>query len=158
MTQTDNHIPPPSVTAESTPALRACLFSVSGARFAVDVRGAREVALFEELTAVPRAPRHLVGVANLRGTVIPIIDVGPLLGRPALRTPRSVRTLVLRDGPLLAAMVVEAVDTGENGVRKKSPTPKTSSTATPLVTPPKASRRTRRSTTCGRSVTRPRPR
>jgi chemotaxis signal transduction protein len=41
--------------------------------------------------------------------VIPIIDVGPLLGRPALRTPRSVRTLVLRDGPLLAAMVVEAV-------------------------------------------------
>jgi chemotaxis signal transduction protein len=109
MTQTDNHIPPPSVTAESTPALRACLFSVSGARFAVDVRGAREVALFEELTAVPRAPRPLVGVANLRGTVIPIIDVGPLLGRPALRTPRSVRTLVLRDGPLLAAMVVEAV-------------------------------------------------
>ena len=55
MTQTDNHIPPPSVTAESTPALRACLFSVSGARFAVDVRGAREVALFEELFSRPEA-------------------------------------------------------------------------------------------------------
>jgi purine-binding chemotaxis protein CheW len=99
----------PSAAAEITPALRACLFTVSGTRLAVDVRSAREVALFEELTAVPRAPRHVVGVANLRGTVIPIVDVGPLLDLPALRAPRSVRTLVLRDGPLLAAMVVEAV-------------------------------------------------
>ena len=109
MTQAADRIPSSSVAAEPAPALRACLFTVSGARFAVDVRSAREVALFEELTPVPRAPRHLVGVANLRGTVVPIVDVGPLLGRAALRAPRSVRTLVLRDGPLLAAMVVEAV-------------------------------------------------
>src|SRR5262245_22532170 len=109
MTQSPDLAPSPSVAAEPAPALRACLFTVSGVRFAVDVRSAREVALFEELTPVPRAPRHLVGVANLRGTVVPIVDVGPLLGLPALRAPRSVRTLVLRDGPLLAAMVVDAV-------------------------------------------------
>ena len=109
MTQTDDRALDPSVAAEPAPAVRACLFAVSGARLAVDVRSAREVALFDELTPVPRAPRHLVGVANLRGTVIPIVDVGPLLGRSALRAPRSVRTLVLRDGPLLAAMAVEAV-------------------------------------------------
>lgn len=109
MTESPDRVPAPSVAPEPAPALRACLFTVSGARFAVDVRSAREVALFEELTPVPRAPRHLVGVANLRGTVVPIVDVGPLLGLPALRAPRSVRTLVLRDGPLLAAMVVDAV-------------------------------------------------
>jgi purine-binding chemotaxis protein CheW len=109
MAQAADRVPTASATAETVPALRACLFTVSGARFAVDVRSAREVALFEELTAVPRAPRHLVGVANLRGTVVPIVDVGPLFGLPALRASRSVRTLVLRDGPLLAAMVVEAI-------------------------------------------------
>jgi purine-binding chemotaxis protein CheW len=109
MTQAADRVPSPSSAAEPTPAFRACLFTVAGARFAVDVRSAREVALFEELTPVPRAPRHLVGVANLRGTVVPIVDVGPLLGLPALREPRSVRTLVLRDGALLVAMVVEAV-------------------------------------------------
>lgn len=108
MTQPVDHVPSASPATETTPALRACLFTVSGARFAVDVRSAREVALFEELTPVPRAPRHLVGVANLRGTVIPIVDAGPLLGLSGLRAPRSVRTLVLRDGPLLAAMVVDA--------------------------------------------------
>lgn len=109
MAQAADRVQTPPAAAETVPALRACLFTVSGARFAVDVRSAREVALFDELTPVPRAPRHLVGVANLRGTVVPIVDVGPLLGLPALRAPRGVRTLVLRDGSLLAAMVVEAI-------------------------------------------------
>ena len=109
MAQSDERAALPSAVAETTPTLRACLFTVAGARLAVDVRSAREVALFDEVTSVPRAPRHLIGVANLRGTVVPIVDVGPLLGLPALRAPRSVRTLVLRDGSLLAAMVVEAV-------------------------------------------------
>ena len=99
----------PSPLPDTPPALRACLFALSGARFAVDVRSAREVAVFDDLTAVPRAPRLLLGVANLRGTVVPIVDVGPLLGLPEMRPARSVRTLVLRDGSLLAAVAVETV-------------------------------------------------
>ena len=94
---------------ETPPALRACLFALAGARFAVDVRSAREVAVFDEITAVPGAPRHLVGVANLRGAVLPITDLSRLLGLPELRPARSLRTLVLRDGPLMAAAVVDGV-------------------------------------------------
>ena len=99
----------PPALPDTPPALRACLFALSGSRFAVDVRSAREVAVFDDLTIVPRAPRHLVGVANLRGTVVPIVDVGPLLGLPELRPTRSMRTLVLRDGALLAACAVDTV-------------------------------------------------
>ena len=109
MAQAPGAVALPSVLPETPPALRACLFALSGSRFAVDVRGAREVAAFDELTVVPRAPRQLLGVANLRGTVIPIADVGPLLGLPELRPGRSVRTLVLRDGALLAAIAVDDV-------------------------------------------------
>jgi chemotaxis signal transduction protein len=109
MAQPPGAVALPSVLPETPPALRACLFALSGSRFAVDVRGAREVAVFDELTVVPRAPRQLLGVANLRGTVIPIADVGPLLGLPELRPGRSVRTLVLRDGALLAAVAVDDV-------------------------------------------------
>ena len=99
----------PSVPPDTSPALRACLFVLSGSRFAVDVRSAREVAVFDELTVVPRAPRQLLGVANLRGTVVPIVDVRSLLGLSELRPARSVRTLVLREGALLAAVVVDDV-------------------------------------------------
>jgi len=94
---------------DAPPAPRACLFALAGARFAVDVRSAREVVLFDEITAVPRAPRHLVGVANLRGTVMPIVDVRELLGLPEARSGRSLRTLVVRDGALQAALVVDTV-------------------------------------------------
>jgi chemotaxis signal transduction protein len=94
---------------DTPPALRACLFALDGSRFAIDVRGAREVAVFDEITTVPRAPRHVIGVANLRGAVIPIVDIRAALGSSGPRPSRSVRTLVLRDGALLAAIVVDAV-------------------------------------------------
>jgi len=102
-------IPVLPAAPDAPPAPRACLFALAGARFAVDVRSAREVVLFEEITVVPRAPRHLVGVANLRGTVMPIVDVRELLGLPASRPGRSLRTLVVRDGAVQAALVVDTV-------------------------------------------------
>jgi purine-binding chemotaxis protein CheW len=94
---------------DAPPAPRACLFALAGARFAVDVRSAREVVLFDEITAVPRAPRHLVGVANLRGTVMPIVDARELLGLEEPRSGCTVRTLVVRDGAVQAALVVDTV-------------------------------------------------
>lgn len=91
------------------PARRACLFSLAGLSFVVDVRSACEVAVFDEITPVPRAPRHLIGVANLRGTILPIMDICGALGLPESRRPRSVRTLVVRDGSLVVAAVVDSV-------------------------------------------------
>ena len=67
---------------DAPPTPRACLFALAGARFAVDVRSAREVVVFDDITAVPLASPHLVGVANLRGTVMPIVDVRDMLGLP----------------------------------------------------------------------------
>lgn len=108
MTQTPVATVSPA-SPDALPAPRACLFSVAGTRFAVDVRSAREVVLFDEITAVPRAPRHLVGVANLRGTVMPIVDLRELLSLPPSRPGRPLRTLVVRDGAVQAALVVDAV-------------------------------------------------
>ena len=98
-----------SGSPEAAPALRACLFSLAGTAFAVDVRSAREVAVFDDITRIPRASRHLVGVANLRGTVVPIVDFRGLLGMAEMRPPRSVRTLLVRDGSLVVAAVVDSV-------------------------------------------------
>jgi purine-binding chemotaxis protein CheW len=101
--------PTPATAVGAPPERRACLFALGGSRFAVDVRSAREVVLFDEITAVPRGPRHLVGVANLRGTVMPIVDVRALLGLPDAGPARGARTLVVRAGALQAAVVVDTV-------------------------------------------------
>jgi purine-binding chemotaxis protein CheW len=106
---TSPSVPATHASPEVTPALRACLFSLAGSAFAVDVRSAREVAVFDEITWMPRAPRHLIGVANLRGTILPIVDIRSTLGMAGSRPARSVRTLVVRDGTLMVAAVVDSV-------------------------------------------------
>lgn len=107
MAQTPGFVAP--VPPDVPPARRACLFTLAGSHFAVDVLSAREVVAFDEITVVPLAPRHLVGVANLRGTVMPIVDIRARLGLPESRPARSVRTLVVRDGLAQAAVVVDSV-------------------------------------------------
>lgn len=59
---------------------RVCLITLSGGTFAIDLRSVREVFPVESVTPVPGMPSVLAGVTNLRGVVIPIVDVRSLLG------------------------------------------------------------------------------
>lgn len=59
---------------------RVCLITLSGGTFALDLRSVREVFPVESITPVPGMPSILVGVTNLRGVVLPIVDVRSLLG------------------------------------------------------------------------------
>jgi purine-binding chemotaxis protein CheW len=69
---------------DATPAAghpsRVCLITLSGGTFALDLRGVREVFPIESITPVPGMPSVLVGVTNLRGVVLPIVDVRSVLG------------------------------------------------------------------------------
>ena len=88
---------------------RACVFTLAGQRFAVEVGQAREVVVFDGLTPVPLAPPFLMGLANLRGAVMPIVDLGPLLGLPAREPARQTLGIVLTHGPWAAAAAIDAV-------------------------------------------------
>jgi len=60
-----------------------CLVELAGRTFAVEIGQAREARVFADYTPVPLAPPHLIGMTNLRGAILPIIDLGMLLGLPA---------------------------------------------------------------------------
>jgi purine-binding chemotaxis protein CheW len=73
----------PSHGSEPAPSAlpsRICLISLGGELFAIDLRHVREVFEVESVTPVPGMPASLVGVANLRGTVVPLADLRPVLG------------------------------------------------------------------------------
>jgi purine-binding chemotaxis protein CheW len=89
--------------------LRACVFTLAGAAFAFDVRSVEEVVVFDDATPVPRAPAHVLGVANLRGRVVPLVDVRALLGLPAGRAGRDLTGMVIRAGGWQVALHVDAV-------------------------------------------------
>jgi purine-binding chemotaxis protein CheW len=94
---------------EAPAAIRACVFALDEALFALEMGAVREVAVFEELTPVPLAPVHLLGLANLRGVVMPVVDARPLLGRPAGSLVRRLRALVVAASVGEAAIVVDDV-------------------------------------------------
>jgi purine-binding chemotaxis protein CheW len=80
---------------------------LGGRPFAVDVADAREVVVLDTTTPVPGAPAPVVGVMNLRGGVLPVVEARPLLGLPV--RPGAERALVLADGDRRAAVLIEQV-------------------------------------------------
>ena len=69
---------PSRAPADGVSAVRAAIISLSGEIFTIDLKNIREVFVVESITPVPGMPSGLVGVTNLRGTVIPLIDLRPM--------------------------------------------------------------------------------
>jgi purine-binding chemotaxis protein CheW len=100
---------PPEKSKPAAQQARACLVQLEGTRFAVEVRYAREVVVFDEVTMVPLAPPHLLGVVNLRGSVMPLVDIRPFLGVEAPRAIRESRALVVEHARTQAALLIDEV-------------------------------------------------
>jgi purine-binding chemotaxis protein CheW len=88
--------------------VRVCLVSLGGELFAIDLHSVSEVFEVGLVTPVPGMPQVLVGVANLRGLVIPLVDLRSLLGLPATG-PTLPYAVVVRHGAQLLALLVERV-------------------------------------------------
>lgn len=59
-------------------------FQLGKEEFAVQVMHVREIMGIQEITAVPQMPFHVKGVLNLRGKVIPVIDLRLKFGMPEM--------------------------------------------------------------------------
>lgn len=60
-------------------------FTLRNENFAVDIFKVREVLDVTNLTKIPRMPQHLSGVINLRGSVVPVVDLGLKLGMAPIK-------------------------------------------------------------------------
>lgn len=91
----------PGAAADQLLTLRA-----GGERLALPAGLVREVARLPRLTRVPHAPAALIGVANMRGTVVPVLSLPRMLGGAG----GGERRVVLVDDGALFGLAVEAVD------------------------------------------------
>ena len=79
---------------DGSSTMRAAIISLAGEIFTIELKSVREVFVVESITPVPGMPSGLVGVTNLRGTVIPLLDLRPMFALNA-------------DEPLQYAVVVK---------------------------------------------------
>jgi purine-binding chemotaxis protein CheW len=84
-------------------------FFLAREQFAVPVEDVQEVLLSQPLTPVPLAPAQIVGLLNLRGAVMPAIDLRTRLGFERLEAGRSQKFLVLKTGEGLVTIVVDDI-------------------------------------------------
>ena len=64
--------------AAGSSTMRAAIISLGGELFTIDLKSVQEVFVVDSITPVPGMPSGLVGVTNLRGTVIPLLDLRPM--------------------------------------------------------------------------------
>ncbi|KAA0699488.1 chemotaxis protein CheW [Neorhizobium sp. P12A] len=84
-------------------------FRIGDQEFCVDIMSVREIRGWTPATAMPHAPSYMKGVINLRGEVLPIIDLSLRLGmQPAEPSPRHV-IIVAQVKRQSVGLLVEAV-------------------------------------------------
>lgn len=84
-------------------------FRIGDQEFCVDIMSVREIRGWTPATAMPHAPAHMLGIINLRGAVLPIVDLSARLGmKRAEPSPRHV-IIVAQVNRKVVGLLVDAV-------------------------------------------------
>ncbi|TIH12373.1 chemotaxis protein CheW [Marinifilum sp. JC120] len=84
-------------------------FSIGEEEFGVDILKVQEIIRTMEITKVPRAPQFVEGVINLRGKVIPIIDLRSKFGLQFREHDQHTRIIVIEISDMIVGFVVDSV-------------------------------------------------
>ncbi len=82
-------------------------FFLAREEYGVDVRLVQEIIRVVEITPVPRAPAAIKGVINLRGRIIPVIDLKRRLGLGEVEASRLARVVVVKLKDRLIGLLVD---------------------------------------------------
>jgi len=91
--------------AEATEHLAT--FFLDREEYGVDVRQVQEIRRVSEITSVPRAPEFIRGVINLRGRILPVLDLKRKLGLGEVEAGRATRIVVVRVKERLLGLLVD---------------------------------------------------
>jgi purine-binding chemotaxis protein CheW len=83
---------------QAEPERQYCVFRAGRERFCFSVLDVEEVVEWPGLTRVPLAPAFLMGIFNLRGSIVPVVDIAFTEGRRSDLTPRHVVVASLETG------------------------------------------------------------
>ena len=84
-------------------------FALGSEEYGVDISQVQEIIRMVEITHVPRAPHFMEGVINLRGQLIPIVDLRTRFGMPRSEQTKATRIVVTEIGSKRVGIVVDSV-------------------------------------------------
>jgi len=99
----------PAAPAPPEPIVQLCAFRVGDEEYVVDIMRIREIIQPLKITSVPRAPPFVEGVVNLRGAIIPVVDLRKRLSLPATPATKKTKYVICSVGGRRVGLVVDQV-------------------------------------------------
>lgn len=84
-------------------------FHLGSQAFGLDIMAIREIRAWTPTTRLPHVPSYVAGVVNLRGTVLPVIDLAARLGWGAVDPTERHVIIVAQVGTQMRGLIVDAV-------------------------------------------------
>jgi len=97
------------IKAVASDLLQLVSFSLGNEEFGVNILCVQEINRIQQITKVPNAPDYVEGVINLRGRVIPVIDLRQKLNMPRKDHDNSTRIIVVEVSSKTVGFIVDAV-------------------------------------------------
>jgi purine-binding chemotaxis protein CheW len=85
------------------------IVEIAGQRFAIDIMSVREIRGWSASTRLPQSPSHVLGMINLRGQVLPVVDFSSRLGMGQSEPNTASVVIVTEIGDRLVGLMVDAV-------------------------------------------------
>lgn len=84
-------------------------FTLDAQEYGVDIMAVREIKGWTDTTTIPNAPRHVRGVINLRGIIVPIFDLRARFGMGMTEPSRMHVVIIVNTGGRTVGLLVDAV-------------------------------------------------
>ncbi len=84
-------------------------FQLEDEEYGIEILQVQEIKGYSKVTPLPNTPREIRGVMNLRGTVVPIVDLRSRFGLPEAEYTRFTVIIVVTVGTKVVGLVVDAV-------------------------------------------------
>jgi purine-binding chemotaxis protein CheW len=96
-------------SVESDQAMRLLVFRLEDEAYGVNVMHVQEVLRITEIAPVPGAPEYVLGIINLRGSVVTVIDTRLRFGLPVGETDDDSRIVVIESEQQVVGILVDSV-------------------------------------------------
>jgi purine-binding chemotaxis protein CheW len=85
------------------------VFELGSEHYGVDIAAVESIIKMQQITRIPQAPSFVEGITNLRGKVLPVIDLRKRFGLPPRETDKNSRIIVVSINQTEVGMIVEGV-------------------------------------------------
>jgi purine-binding chemotaxis protein CheW len=95
--------------AKEKSEIQLVVFTLAGCELAVEIHEVREIIRISEITLMPKAPKLVEGIINLRGRIFPVLDLKKRFEMPLVEKTAETRILVVEKKDQVVGLLVDKV-------------------------------------------------